>query len=54
MKFSKGLGQDLLKEFDLPDRRGDPAYASYETCAETWYSKIESFQSKPAKNEPGL
>ena len=34
--FSRRLGYELKKRFDLPDRRGDPAYASYEACLAAW------------------
>lgn len=34
--FSMRLGADLKARYDLPDRRGEEAYASYETCAQAW------------------
>ena len=34
--FSRRLGYELKKRYDLPDRRGDPAYASYDTCLTAW------------------
>ncbi len=39
VKLSRRLGSDLMKYYELPDRRGDARYASYETCAESWYEK---------------
>ncbi len=35
--FSKKLGEDLTAMYDLPDRRGNTAYASYEECARRWF-----------------
>ena len=43
--FSKQLGADLKYWFDIPDRRGDKKYASYEECAEIWFSKADEFES---------
>ena len=37
--FSRRLGYELKKRFDLPDRRGDPAYASYDACLTAWKQK---------------
>ena len=54
MKFSLQLGKDLLAAYDLPDRRGDPAWADYDTCADLWYSRLGSLVSAPAEGEPGL
>ena len=34
--FSRRLGYELKKRFDLPDRRGDPHYASYDACLADW------------------
>ncbi len=47
MKFALLLGNDLKTEYDLPDHRGDPYYASYDTCAQLWYAKLDGFTSKP-------
>ena len=47
MNFSMKLGQDLRAAFDLPDRRGDPAFASYDACADLWYEKLPSFATSP-------
>lgn len=53
MKFSKKLGEDLLKLYDLEDRRGDEAYGSYEICAQKWYEKYPSFVSSGVEKEEG-
>ena len=34
--FSRRLGYELKKRFDLPDRRSDPYYASYDACLAAW------------------
>ncbi len=51
IKFSVKLGQDLLELYDLPDRRGDPAYASYDACAEQWFRKLPTFETAPENLE---
>lgn len=43
--FSRKLGKDLLELYDLPDRRGDEYYRSYEECAKEWYEKYPAFES---------
>lgn len=45
MTFTRKLGEDLKKMYDLPDRRGDDAYESYESCAEEWYDRYPFFES---------
>lgn len=47
IKMTRRLGKDLGTIFELPDRRGDPAYESYNVCADTWYGKLDSFFSAP-------
>lgn len=42
---STRLGEDLKALFDLPDRRGDAAYASYAAEAERWYALYPTFES---------
>ncbi len=37
--FSLKLGADLTALLDLPDRRGDAFYVSYEACATDWYAQ---------------
>ena len=39
------LGSDLKDAYDLPDRRGDAYYASYDACMERWYSLLTTFTS---------
>ena len=34
--FSRRLGYELKKRFDLPDRRDDPAWASWDECLAEW------------------
>ena len=49
VKFTRVVAQDLLKYFELEDHRGDPAYASYDECAELWYSKYPQFRGRTDK-----
>ena len=34
--FSRRLGYELKKRYELPDRRGDPDYSSYDACLANW------------------
>jgi len=43
--FSKRLGEDLKAMFDLPDRRDDADYASYEESAAAWFDRYLTFES---------
>ena len=45
MIFSKRLGEDLKARYDLPDRRGDPAWASWQEAADAWYARLLDFAS---------
>ncbi len=47
IKMSLRLGKDINDYYHLPDHRGDPAYASYDVCADIWYKKLDSFISAP-------
>ena len=47
MKFSVRLGRDLKAAYDLPDRRADPAYASYQQAAQEWYDRLYTFTTAP-------
>ena len=38
-KFTRRLGDDLRKMFDLPDRRGDKVYETWQQCADDWFEK---------------
>lgn len=49
MTFSRKLAEDLKERYNLPDRRGDEAYVSYENCAKEWYARYPSFKSKEVK-----
>ncbi|MBR5345423.1 MAG: hypothetical protein IK127_06320 [Clostridia bacterium] len=50
--FTRQLGKDLKTYFDLPDRRGDPKYASYDECAWLWYEKYPTFMSSDPEKQP--
>ena len=41
--FSRRLGQDLVGYFNLPDRRSDAAYASWQKAADAWYGKYPEY-----------
>ena len=41
--FTRRLGEDLKKSFDLPDRRGQEQYASWQRCADAWYAKYPDY-----------
>ena len=51
MKFSIRLGRDLVGSYNLPDRRGDPAYDSYRVCTQNWYDKLSTFATAPQPGE---
>lgn len=42
--FSRRLGSDLRAMYDLPDRRDDAAYATWQSCADAWYAKYPQYQ----------
>lgn len=44
--LSRRLGEDLLSLAELPDRRGDAHYASYDECAALWYAKYPQFAAE--------
>lgn len=50
--FTRKLGADLKQMFDLPDRRGDAHFASYDTCAQLWAEKYPDFESSGAEGRP--
>ena len=50
--FTRKLGADLKQMFNLPDRRGDAHYASYDTCAQLWAEKYPDFESSGAEGRP--
>ena len=50
--FSLKLGQDLRDWLNIPDRRGDPKYDSWEECAKTWYEKYTTFESSGWEKRP--
>ena len=43
--FSRRLGEDLKARYDLPDRRGDGNYASWQAAADEWYARLPEFES---------
>lgn len=47
VNFSRKLAADLLQRYDLPDRRDDPAYQSYQACADLWYEKYPEYRKEP-------
>jgi len=49
--FSRQLGADLKRLFDLPDRRGEARYHSWEACAESWYAQYP--EHEPVRDEKG-
>ncbi len=52
IKFSRKLAEDLKEIYDLPDRRGDAYYASYDECARIWHEKYETFESSEWEKNP--
>lgn len=42
--LSRQLGKDLDAWFDLPDRRGDAAYESYQRCADAWFGQYPQYR----------
>ena len=43
-KLTGKLARDLQIRYSLPDRRGDAAYSSYETCAAQWFALYPQYQ----------
>lgn len=41
--FSRQFGKDLSQQYGLPDRRNDPKYDSYETCAANWFAAYSDY-----------
>ena len=50
--FSRKLGTDLREWFDIPDRRGDSRWDSWEECARLWYEKYPTFESSGWEDRP--
>ena len=50
--FTRQFGKDLRERYDLPDRRGDPKYASYDECARIWLEKYPTFESSDPEHQP--
>ncbi|WP_297296857.1 SGNH/GDSL hydrolase family protein [uncultured Brachyspira sp.] len=49
-KFTRYLGKYLKENYDLPDRRGDPKYYSWEMNAKYEYKGIYNIELKQSKN----
>lgn len=49
VKLTRRLGSDLLKYYDLPDRRGDERYQSYDLCAWEWYAEHPDYAPEAAQ-----
>ena len=43
-KFTRRLGSDLKELFDLPDRRGEEGYESWQLCADDWFEKYPEYK----------
>lgn len=52
--FTRKLGQDLKMLFELPDRRDDQKYISYDECARRWFDKYQQFESSAWEEHPLL
>lgn len=50
--FSRKLGEDLKMLFDLPDRRGNAKYISYDECARQWFDQYPLFESSAWEEHP--
>ncbi|PTY39720.1 hypothetical protein [Brachyspira hampsonii] len=50
MKFNRYLGKYLKENYDLPDRRGDPKYYSWDMNAKYQYKEIYNFELKQYTN----
>lgn len=44
--FTRALGEDLKQRFALEDHRGDPAYASFDACAELWFAEFPKYDRR--------
>ena len=42
-KFTRRLGSDLKERYELPDRREDERYESWQRCADDWYAKFPDY-----------
>lgn len=41
--FSRQLAKDIKSLYDIPDRRGDEYYRSYDLCAADWFSRYPEY-----------
>ena len=49
--FSRRLGSDLKEMYDLPDRRGDETYITWQLCADEWFEKYPDYKLSENKEE---
>ena len=42
--LSRRLGSDLRELYDLPDRRGEMVYETWQRCADDWYEKYPDYR----------
>jgi len=49
--FSRRLAQDIKELYNIPDRRGDERYASYDTCASLWFEKYPEYSISYVESE---
>ncbi len=43
-KLTEKLAKDLMLRYNLTDHRGDPAYSSYDECAEAWFTLYPDYR----------
>ena len=43
-KFSRRLASDLKEMYDLPDRRGDKLYETWQSCADEWFEQYPDYR----------
>lgn len=49
--FSRKLGEDLRAMYDLPDRRGNPQYHSWDICTDAWYNQYPEYLPNAAEGD---
>ena len=42
--FTRRLAEDIKSLYDIPDRRGDSYYSSYDRCAEAWFELYPQYE----------
>ncbi len=48
-KFTHDLGEQIKSKFDIPDRRGQAGYESWDVCSQQWQQKIRNQQLQQTK-----